>query len=92
MRPCDRPIIVNTLGEPVKESAFHSAWQRFITGAIKNQVITKDDRFSLHDLKRKGITDTDGTKAEKLEASGHLDEKMLMVYDKSVPKVNPSAD
>jgi len=92
MRPEDRPLIVNTLGEPLKESAYHSAWQRFITGAIKQGIIEPSQRFSLHDLKRKGITDTHGDKESKKNAGGHTSDTMLDVYDKSIPEVNPSAE
>lgn len=47
-------------------------------------------RFSLHDLKRKGGTDTPGNRAEKQDALG-VSEAMMNVYDKSVPRVKPSA-
>lgn len=46
----------------------------------------------MHDFKRKGITDTLGTRADKQQASGHKDEWMVDVYDLSVPMVKPSAD
>lgn len=49
-----------------------------------------EERFSPHDLKRKGITDTPGTGAEKKDAAG-LSEAMMKTYDKSVPIVKPSA-
>ena len=49
-----------------------------------------EDRFSLHDLKRKGGTDTVGTRAEKQDALG-VSEAMMKRYDKSVPRVKPSA-
>ena len=56
----DRAVIVNNMGDLVRESAYHSAWQRFIRHALESDVITEDERFSLHDLKRKGVTDTPG--------------------------------
>ncbi|RMQ58359.1 Prophage PSPPH06, site-specific recombinase phage integrase, partial [Pseudomonas savastanoi pv. glycinea] len=43
-----------------------------------------------HDLKRRGITDTAGNRADKQEASGHRDGAMMDVYDLSVPLVNAS--
>ena len=49
-----------------------------------------EDRFSLHDLKRKGGTDTVGTRAVKQDALG-VSEAMMKVYGKSVPRVKPSA-
>jgi len=38
------------------------------------------ERWSMHDLKAKGITDTEN--ADKLAASGHRDPKMLAIYDR----------
>lgn len=88
----DRPLIVNTLGETLKKEAYGSAWQRFITSAIKTGVINESERFSLHDLKRKGVTDTKGTDDEKLKASGHRDPKMLTIYDKAKSIVKPASE
>jgi hypothetical protein len=41
-------------------------------------------------LKRKGITDTPGTTADKQDAAG-LSPAMMKTYDKSLPVVDPSA-
>jgi hypothetical protein len=46
----------------------------------------------MHDFKRKGITDTVGTRADKQQASGHKDESMMDVYDLSVPLVRPAGE
>jgi hypothetical protein len=59
--------------------------------AIKAGVITKAQRFGLRDLKRKGITDTPGTRADKQQTSGHRSECMMDVYDMSVAIVHLSA-
>ncbi|MBU8975488.1 hypothetical protein JI752_004980 [Lysobacter sp. MMG2] len=56
---------------------------------IEAGAITEGQRFSPHDLKRKGGTDTTGNRAEKQDALG-VSEAMMKVYDKSVPKVRPS--
>ena len=56
--------------------------------AIEESVITKEERFGLHDLKRRGITDTKGTRHEKQEASGHRSASMMDTYDLSVPLVS----
>jgi len=59
--------------------------------AINTGVIAAHERFGLHDLKRKGITDTPGTKAEKQDAAG-LTEAMMTVYDFSLPHVPPASN
>lgn len=92
VRPEDRPLFVTKSGAPLKKSSLDSAWQRFITTAIEKDIITKDERFSPHDLKRKGISDTQGTRADKQEASGHRTQRMMDVYDKSIPLVRPSGE
>ncbi len=89
--PEKRFIIVAAHGGALRKSSLDTAWQRFITAALEAGVIAPEDRFALHDLKRRGITDTPGTRADKQLASGHRDESMLDVYDLSVPTVDPSA-
>ena len=90
MQPENRPLIVSRSGDPLRKSAFDSAWQRFIRSAMASGVVAVEDRFSLHDLKRKGITDTKGTRHDKQDASGHRSEGMLDIYDLSVPLVKTS--
>jgi site-specific recombinase XerC len=87
-----RFIIVASHGGPLRKTSLDTAWQRFITLAIADGNIDPEERFALHDLKRRGITDTTGTRADKQEASGHRDPKMMDIYDHSVPIVSPSAD
>lgn len=91
MRPEDRTLVVGTNGEPVTKDAFDSAWQRMMRAALKAGVIDSADRFSMHDLKRRGVTDTTGTRGEKQQASGHRSEAMLDVYDLDVPIVDSAA-
>ncbi|MDP6651285.1 MAG: hypothetical protein QGF90_04105 [Gammaproteobacteria bacterium] len=68
----DRPLIVGyTDGTKVTKDNWKNAWDRFTTLAIKEGVITKKEYFSLHDMKRRGVTDTDGTREERKDASGH---------------------
>lgn len=76
-------------GEPLTKSGLDSAWQRMMLRAVEDGVITEDQRFGLHDLKRKGVTDTAGTPADKLQAAGFT-EAMLKVYDLDVPIVKPA--
>lgn len=87
-----RYIIVASHGGPLRKSSLDTAWQRFTKSAVADGTITAEQRFGLHDLKRRGITDTVGTRADKQEASGHRDQAMLDIYDLSVPVVNPSSD
>ena len=79
-------------GGPLRKSSLDTAWQRFITLAIADGTIESEERFALHDLKRRGITDTAGTRADKQEASGHRDPKIMDIYDHSIPVVSPSMD
>lgn len=87
-----RFIIVASHGGQLRKTSLDTAWQRFITLAIADGEIDTEDRFALHDLKRRGITDTTGTRADKQEASGHRDPKMMDIYDHSMPIVNPSVE
>ncbi|WP_374979265.1 integrase [Pseudomonas solani] len=87
-----RMLIVAAHGGTLQKSSLDSAWWRFIDKALEDGFITEAERFGMHDLKRRGITDTAGTRGEKQQASGHRSEAMLDVYDYSVPVVNPSAD
>lgn len=90
--PSQRHIIVASHGGQLLKSSLDTAWQRFITLAIADGAVTPEERFALHDLKRRGITDTVGNRADKQEASGHRDPKMMDIYDLSIPTVSPSAN
>lgn len=87
-----RPLIVAAHGGPLQKSSLDTAWQRFITQAIEQGIITAEERFGMHGFKRRGITDTVGNRADKQQASGHKSAAMLDVYDFSVPVVNPSGE
>ncbi|GHB11438.1 site-specific integrase [Modicisalibacter luteus] len=88
MHPESRPLIVAADGGELKKSSLDTAWQRLIKLAIEEEIIEASQRFGLHDLKRRGITDTKGTRHDKQEASGHRSAAMLDVYDLSIPLVN----
>jgi integrase len=90
LRPSDRRLLVAQSGQPLSKSSLDTAWQRMIHQAIEDEVITAEQRFALHDLKRRGITDTAGTRADKQQASGHRSAAMLDVYDLSVAVVEPA--
>lgn len=86
LRAEHRFLILAQHGEPIQKSSLDSAWQRFIQMALREGVIREDQRFGIHDLKRKGGTDTEGNRAERQDALG-VSDAMMKVYDKSVPKV-----
>ena len=88
MRPEHRYLLVNASGDEIKQSS----WRRFMELAIKEEIIAKEQWFGLHDMKRRGATDTKGTKAEKMEATGHHSRQMLDIYDHSVPHVDASSE
>jgi len=87
-----RRLFVNQQGHPLRKGTFDSAWQTMIRLAIKEGVISAEQRFSLHGLKHAGITDTPGTRGEKQLASGHKSERMLDTYDHSLPLVKPAGE
>ncbi|ALO46616.1 site-specific integrase [Pseudohongiella spirulinae] len=91
-RPEDRFLMVTTGGKRIAESSWQSAWARFMKLAVREGVITEEEKFGLHDMKRRGLTDTKGTKADKLEAGGHSSLQMLKVYDHSIPVVDAVAE
>lgn len=96
----DRPLLVSEKGTPLVKldaegnpedrTTLDSAWQRFMRLAIKDGVLTKEQRFTLHGLKHRGVTDTEGGKAERKEASGHKTDAMAQLYDHNVPVVQPA--
>ena len=52
-------------------------------------VITEDQRFSLHGLKHRGVTDTAGNINDKQDAAGHVDQKMTQRYSHELAVVEP---
>lgn len=84
LRASDRFLLVERGGNPITKSALDSAWQRFITEAIREKVIDEAERFALHGLKHRGITD-----GENKSAGGHVTEAMRQHYDHEVPVVQP---
>jgi site-specific recombinase XerC len=84
LRAIDRYLLVERGGNPIRKSALDTAWQRLITEAISAGVIDESERFSLHGLKHRGITDSDNK-----AAGGHRTEAMRQRYDHEVPLVKP---
>jgi len=89
VKPEDRHLFINQTGGILNKSSLDSSFTRFIRMAIDEGIIEESQRFGLHDLKRRGTTDTKGTRAEKQEAAGWKNESMVDIYDHSVPLVNP---
>jgi len=65
------------------ESTVQAAWQR----AMVEWAAQGNPRFTLHDLKRNGVSDAEG---DKLAASGHRSAAMLKVYDVLPLRVEPT--
>lgn len=89
MRAEKRPLLVTQTGTPLARSTLKTAWQRLIVAAIEAGVILEDQRFSLHGLKHRGITDTRGTRAHKQDAAGHVTPQMTNRYDHELQVVQP---
>ena len=70
---------------PLARSTLKTAWQRLIVAAIDAGVIAAEDRFNLHGLKHRGITDT--PRADKRDGAGHVNPEMTVRYGHSVPVV-----
>lgn len=92
IRADNRLLLVNSKGAAITRNALNTIWQTLMIKAIKDQVITEVERFGSHDLKRLGITNTKGTRAEKKEAGGHRTDAMMDVYDMSLPRVTTPGD
>jgi hypothetical protein len=90
IRPEQRFIFLTESGTQLTRAGLDNAWQDLITAAIEAEVIAREQRFTLHGLKHRGITDTKGKKAEKKEASGHKTDAMLDLYDHEVAVVEPA--
>lgn len=86
-----RPLVVSVYGDPLTKSGFNSAWRRLVAAAIASGTIPAEARFGLHDLKRRGVSDTDGTRGQKQQASGHRTEAMMDIYDDDAPLVDSAA-
>ncbi|MBH1633684.1 integrase [Stenotrophomonas maltophilia] len=82
IKPEQRRLLVSESGTPLTKSALDSAWQRLVRRAVAEDVIEKGQRFALHGLKHRGITDS-----EDNSAGGHVTEAMRQLYDHSVPVV-----
>ncbi|QNR99190.1 integrase [Stenotrophomonas sp. 169] len=87
IRAEDRYLFVSEGGERLTEDGWQTAWGRMMRNAVKDGILSQDDRFGLHSLKHRGVTDTKG---DKKEASGHKTDAMMHVYEHSLPTVAES--
>ncbi|MGX9960904.1 site-specific integrase [Xanthomonas euvesicatoria] len=85
----ERHLFIGEDGDPLTRSGFNTSWQRMMKNAIADNIILETERFSMHGLKHRGVTDTGG---DKKLASGHKTDAMAHLYDHSLPIVEPSAD
>ena len=92
LRPEERYFFVNETGSPLRKPGLDAAFNWFMKIAIKEEYITQGQRFGLHDLKRRGTTDTKGTRADKQEATGHKSPAIMDIYDLSISKVKPVSE
>ena len=90
IRPDQRFVFLSESGTPLTRAGLDNAWQDLIHAAMDAAVIAREQRFTLHGLKHRGITDTKGKKADKKEASGHKSEAMIDLYDHEVAVVEPA--
>jgi hypothetical protein len=84
-------VLVNKFGAAVSRKALSTIWQTLMNRCVELGVIAEADRFGLHDARRQGITDTQGTRADKRESSGHRTDAMMDVCDLSVPRATTPA-
>lgn len=78
IRVPEMPIVNNGKGGEVKMEAFRSAWQRLMRKAVKT---TNIKRFTYHDLKAKGVSDS---KEDKMRSGGFKSQQMISVYDRKL--------
>lgn len=82
--PAKDHVIPSPDGGRLRESTVQTAWQRLYPIA---EGMGLKERFTIHDLKAAGITDTEG---DKMAAGGHKSAAMLPVYDRLPPVVEPT--
>jgi integrase len=92
IRPDARPLCVDERGEPLSRSALDNGWGRLMRMAVAEGVITQGERFGLHGLKHRGITDTAGGLDEKQRGGGHRTQAMVHRYNHSLPVVAATDD
>lgn len=92
IRPDQRPLFVSEDGTRLTRAGWNTAWGKLMRAAVKACVLTEGQRFGLHGLKHRGVTDTPGTIQVKQQASGHKSPAMGHLYDHAVALVEPVDD
>lgn len=92
MRAEDRLLVVQEDGSALARRVLGTAWKRLMLAAVAAGRLDADQVFGMHAFKRRGITDTKGTKPDKQQASGHKTASMVDAYDFEVPRVRPAGD
>lgn len=74
---------------PYDPSGFRSIWQRLMRHVIEEGLI--EERFRLHDIRRKTATDLENTSNRELvrKLLGHSDQKTTGIYISGTQKVKP---
>lgn len=86
----DKPLVVNESGQPLSRYTLNSAWRRAMKEAIEAGVITKAERFGMHGLKHRGVTDSPGKRRDKQDAAGHRSPVMTDVYNHDLDVYEPA--
>lgn len=87
IQPGARRLFVSQTGGVIASSTLKTAWRRLMDAAIADNVLTQAQRFTLHGLKHRGVTDTKGNMQE---AAGHVSPAMTHRYNHEVPVVDPA--
>lgn len=83
VRPINPTLIRGVNGGKLTDEGFSTAWQRLMVKAQGIDIA----RFKFHQLKAKGVSDTEG---DKKAASGHKTDAMVQVYDRKLAEVKPA--
>lgn len=76
IRPEDRPLVVSESGRELNKSSLETAWQRLMDRMIADGKLAEEDRFTLHGIKHRALTDS-----KDKDAAGHKTEAMRRHYD-----------
>ena len=78
-------LIRGQRGDKMTEDGFSTTWQRLMIKVAE----AGRQRFTFHDLKAAGVSDTEGNKQE---ASGHRSAAMVDVYNRKLAEVKPAGE